>query len=219
MRNWTRPFLTIFLVAVVCQLLPFLYCSLTVPLAPFLVRGSITRAQTWTSFPAVTLVWLTVSATRGCTVALAAVTVVAASAALAMSGPAMSWPAHTQRPSFRASLPEPAAGVLRCRPRRCPCTVKLSLRHACEVSCRVRAGRLPGHFRDFTPRLLRGPPPEGVARSGPELGPPSLPPYAFCGRACRWSRRLARGRARREPGPRDPTNGRRRPHLATRKLR
>ena len=38
------------------------------------------------------------------------------------------------------------------------CTVERSLRHACEVSCRVRAGRLPGRRWRLHPKVLRRPP-------------------------------------------------------------
>src|ERR687885_806175 len=96
---------------------------------------------------------LTVSVTFALTVVAVAPAVTgAASAAEASTGPATRLPAQRQRPSFRASLPDPGRDARRCRPELCPCTVERSLRHACGVSCRVRAGELPGRGCGFTPR-------------------------------------------------------------------
>src|SRR4051812_44749232 len=120
---------------------------------------------------------LTVVPTPGLALAAAAAWTIGVAALAA--GVATSCPAQRQRPRDSAAVPVPTARRRR-RLELCSCTVRESLRHACEVSCRVRAGRnARPPFGGFTPRLPRTSPPERVARSGPVMGPPSLPPDAY----------------------------------------
>jgi hypothetical protein len=84
--------------------------------------------------------------------AAAAAAVTTGAAALA-AGVATNWPAQRQRPRDSASVPVPME-LRRRRLELCSCTVEISLRHACGVSCRVRAGRLPGRVSGFTPRFV-----------------------------------------------------------------
>jgi len=67
---------------------------------------------------------------------------------------ATSWPAQRQSPRDRATGPVPVVRRRRCEVR--SGTVEISLRHACEVSCRVRAGRLPGHRWWLHPKVSAG---------------------------------------------------------------
>src|SRR4029453_8722573 len=113
------------------------------------VCGSRRVTLTRTLLPYVSLLVLTELLSFGATAtAAAALTTVVTDAAAA--GVAANWPAPRQRPRDSAMVPVPDMRRRRLELR--SCTVETSLRHACEVSCRVRAGRLPGHRQVASPR-------------------------------------------------------------------
>src|ERR687889_2646329 len=86
---------------------------------------------------------------------------------------ATSWPASRERPRDTAMLPVPS---MRRRLELRSCTVESSLRHACEVSCRVRAGESARPPWRLHPKALGRP--RTATAEGPDHGSPV--PAPFC---------------------------------------
>src|SRR5689334_1590163 len=116
-------------------------CRRTVPDVTTLpLTGLMYLAVTLTVAPDLTFFVENLVVTTGFTFAEAAAAVMGVTVAALAGELATSCPAQRQRPRDSAMVPAPR--IRRPRLELCSCTVEISLRHACEVSCRVRAGRL-----------------------------------------------------------------------------
>ncbi|GLY93467.1 hypothetical protein Acsp02_07230 [Actinoplanes sp. NBRC 103695] len=138
----------------VCQVFqPLRYAwRRTFPVTALPVSGLIHLDVIRTDLPYAIVRALTLWVTFGSGRVAAAEAVTTGVVAAAAGCVATSWPAQRQRPRDRAMLP------VRNLPRRLEvlwCTVEISLRHACGVSCRVRAGRMPGRVVRLHPKILR----------------------------------------------------------------